>query len=173
MAATHVQPPPHRLSSRLRRHALSIHALCRTIVRPTGACLQIPFNFYDGVTGMPRAVPTVRTCLVLTATNAIIQADTPTLDALRDTRPDRWRLVKAHGTAVGLPTDDDMGNSEVCCKDTGRNVWPSSWSSLTYVALQRLPHRCHADVFALRTASALSCTAARSADRGPASRPSA
>ena len=41
------------------------------------------------------------------------QADTPTLDALRDTRPGRWRLVKAHGTAVGLPTDDDMGNSEV------------------------------------------------------------
>lgn len=41
------------------------------------------------------------------------QADTPTLDALRESRPERWRLVKAHGTAVGLPTDDDMGNSEV------------------------------------------------------------
>jgi bisphosphoglycerate-independent phosphoglycerate mutase (AlkP superfamily) len=27
--------------------------------------------------------------------------------------PERWRLIKAHGTAVGLPTDDDMGNSEV------------------------------------------------------------
>lgn len=27
--------------------------------------------------------------------------------------PDKWRLVKAHGKAVGLPTDDDMGNSEV------------------------------------------------------------
>lgn len=27
--------------------------------------------------------------------------------------PDTWRLVKAHGKAVGLPTDDDMGNSEV------------------------------------------------------------
>lgn len=27
--------------------------------------------------------------------------------------PDRWRLVRAHGTAVGLPTEDDMGNSEV------------------------------------------------------------
>ncbi|KAI3770950.1 hypothetical protein L6452_02098 [Arctium lappa] len=27
--------------------------------------------------------------------------------------PDKWRLLKAHGTAVGLPTDDDMGNSEV------------------------------------------------------------
>lgn len=27
--------------------------------------------------------------------------------------PERWRLVKAHGTAVGLPSDDDMGNSEV------------------------------------------------------------
>lgn len=28
-------------------------------------------------------------------------------------RPDTWRLIKAHGTAVGLPTEDDMGNSEV------------------------------------------------------------
>ncbi|KAF8716830.1 hypothetical protein HU200_025927 [Digitaria exilis] len=27
--------------------------------------------------------------------------------------PEKWRLVKAHGTAVGLPSDDDMGNSEV------------------------------------------------------------
>lgn len=27
--------------------------------------------------------------------------------------PEKWRLVKAHGKAVGLPTDDDMGNSEV------------------------------------------------------------
>ncbi|CAL9165842.1 unnamed protein product [Musa hybrid cultivar] len=27
--------------------------------------------------------------------------------------PERWRLLRAHGTAVGLPTDDDMGNSEV------------------------------------------------------------
>lgn len=27
--------------------------------------------------------------------------------------PEKWRLVKAHGTAVGLPSEDDMGNSEV------------------------------------------------------------
>jgi len=27
--------------------------------------------------------------------------------------PELWRLVRAHGTAVGLPTEDDMGNSEV------------------------------------------------------------
>jgi 2,3-bisphosphoglycerate-independent phosphoglycerate mutase len=27
--------------------------------------------------------------------------------------PEKWTLVKAHGTAVGLPTEDDMGNSEV------------------------------------------------------------
>lgn len=27
--------------------------------------------------------------------------------------PRRWRLLKAHGTAVGLPSDADMGNSEV------------------------------------------------------------
>ena len=27
--------------------------------------------------------------------------------------PGRWRTIKAHGRAVGLPSDDDMGNSEV------------------------------------------------------------
>lgn len=27
--------------------------------------------------------------------------------------PEKWRLIKAHGNAVGLPTEDDMGNSEV------------------------------------------------------------
>ncbi|KAK3018229.1 hypothetical protein RJ639_002763 [Escallonia herrerae] len=30
-----------------------------------------------------------------------------------ETAPEKWRLIRAHGTAVGLPTDDDMGNSEV------------------------------------------------------------
>ncbi|EMS67843.1 2,3-bisphosphoglycerate-independent phosphoglycerate mutase [Triticum urartu] len=44
--------------------------------------------------------------------NCIHVADTPTLDALKKGAPERWRLIKAHGTAVGLPTDDDMGNSE-------------------------------------------------------------
>lgn len=39
------------------------------------------------------------------------QASTPTLDALLAEYP--HCALKAHGTAVGLPTDDDMGNSEV------------------------------------------------------------
>lgn len=39
------------------------------------------------------------------------KASTPTLDKLLKKYPN-CRL-KAHGTAVGLPTDDDMGNSEV------------------------------------------------------------
>lgn len=43
--------------------------------------------------------------------NAVAQASTPTLDALIDS-PLSTQL-SAHGTAVGLPTDDDMGNSEV------------------------------------------------------------
>lgn len=29
------------------------------------------------------------------------------------TAPEKWRLLKAHGSAVGLPTEEDMGNSEV------------------------------------------------------------
>jgi len=45
--------------------------------------------------------------------NCIHVADTPTMDALKKGAPERWRLIKAHGPAVGLPTDDDMGNSEV------------------------------------------------------------
>ena len=39
-------------------------------------------------------------------------AKTPVVDALR-ANAERWRTVKAHGPAVGLPTWDDMGNSEV------------------------------------------------------------
>ena len=45
------------------------------------------------------------------AANAVAAADTPTLDRLMATYP--TLKIKAHGTAVGLPTDDDMGNSEV------------------------------------------------------------
>lgn len=43
--------------------------------------------------------------------DAVADAKTDTLDELARTCP-RTEL-KAHGTAVGLPTDDDMGNSEV------------------------------------------------------------
>jgi 2,3-bisphosphoglycerate-independent phosphoglycerate mutase len=43
--------------------------------------------------------------------NAVTEADTPTLDALL-AEPLSTSLL-AHGAAVGLPSDDDMGNSEV------------------------------------------------------------
>lgn len=45
------------------------------------------------------------------AGNAFFNARTPTLNRLMDTCP--FIKLKAHGTAVGLPSDDDMGNSEV------------------------------------------------------------
>ena len=43
--------------------------------------------------------------------NAVASAYTPTLDMLMAKYP--TVKLKAHGTAVGLPSDDDMGNSEV------------------------------------------------------------
>ncbi len=43
--------------------------------------------------------------------NAVAVANTPTLDRLMRDYP--TVSIKAHGTAVGLPGDDDMGNSEV------------------------------------------------------------
>jgi 2,3-bisphosphoglycerate-independent phosphoglycerate mutase len=44
-------------------------------------------------------------------TNAVYRADTPNLDKLF--KSDLYTQLNAHGTAVGLPSDDDMGNSEV------------------------------------------------------------
>ncbi len=46
-----------------------------------------------------------------TAGNAVYKAYTPTLDSIMAKYP--MVQLKAHGTAVGLPSDDDMGNSEV------------------------------------------------------------
>ncbi|MBQ8207568.1 MAG: 2,3-bisphosphoglycerate-independent phosphoglycerate mutase, partial [Clostridia bacterium] len=46
-----------------------------------------------------------------TVSNAVATAYTPTLDGLMAKYP--MVTLKAHGTAVGLPSDDDMGNSEV------------------------------------------------------------
>lgn len=46
-----------------------------------------------------------------TIANAVAGAYTPTLDMLMEKYP--MVKLKAHGTAVGLPSDDDMGNSEV------------------------------------------------------------
>ena len=46
-----------------------------------------------------------------TISNAVATAYTPNLDMLMAKYP--MVALKAHGTAVGLPSDDDMGNSEV------------------------------------------------------------
>lgn len=46
-----------------------------------------------------------------TVGDAVSEAYTPTLDMLMKKYP--WVKLKAHGTAVGLPSDEDMGNSEV------------------------------------------------------------
>ncbi len=43
--------------------------------------------------------------------DAVASAMTQNLDKLYATSP--WTKLKAHGTAVGLPSDEDMGNSEV------------------------------------------------------------
>ncbi len=43
--------------------------------------------------------------------NAVTEANTPTLDMLAEQA--MFCTLLAHGTAVGLPSDDDMGNSEV------------------------------------------------------------
>ncbi len=44
-------------------------------------------------------------------TNAVFRANMPNLKRVMASYP--MVCLKAHGTAVGLPTDDDMGNSEV------------------------------------------------------------
>lgn len=74
--------------------ALSRHP---TIVRPTGpVVLCILDGVGLGAGGEDDAVATART---------------PHLDAMWSQRP--HRALRAHGTAVGMPSDDDLGNSEV------------------------------------------------------------
>ena len=75
----------------------------------------LPFNDNDGATVTQRPVVL---CILdgiglgrQDECDAVHLANTPNLDKLMSSHP--WGKLKAHGTAVGLPTDDDMGNSEV------------------------------------------------------------
>ena len=43
--------------------------------------------------------------------NGVFLAKTPCLDELLKSK--LYTQLKAHGTAVGMPSDEDMGNSEV------------------------------------------------------------
>ncbi len=83
--------------------------------------------------------------------NAIHSAETPVTDALKEV-PGRWRTVRAHGTAVGLPSDADMGNSEVGHNALGTTIivrLSLSFTLVTYVhilpeykaGLARLDHQ--------------------------------
>lgn len=67
--------------------------------------------------------------------NAVHTANTPNIDALRGV-PKRFRTVKAHGTAVGLPSDADMGNSEVGHNALGSGQVVSQGARLVDIALE-------------------------------------
>ena len=67
--------------------------------------------------------------------NAVHVAQTPATDALVEV-PGRWRTIKAHGTAVGLPSDDDMGNSEVGHNALGAGQLINQGASLVDLALE-------------------------------------
>ncbi|KAG6387038.1 hypothetical protein SASPL_152220 [Salvia splendens] len=68
--------------------------------------------------------------------NCIHIAETPTMDSLKTGAPEKWRLVKAHGKAVGLPTDDDMGNSEVGHNALGAGRIFAQGAKLVDIALE-------------------------------------
>ncbi len=76
--------------------ALSLRRLSSALDRPGPVLVVVA----DGV-GVAPAGPS----------NAVTEAWTPTLDRLTDSV--HATQLAAHGTAVGLPSDDDMGNSEV------------------------------------------------------------
>ena len=66
--------------------------------------------------------------------NAVFHAYTPFLDSLLQKYPNT--LLKAHGTAVGLPSDDDMGNSEVGHNAIGSGQVYSQGAKLVTEAIQ-------------------------------------
>lgn len=67
--------------------------------------------------------------------NAVFSAKTPCSDSLRSV-PGRWRTIRAHGKAVGLPSDDDMGNSEVGHNALGAGQVINQGASLVDKALE-------------------------------------
>ena len=67
-------------------------------------------------------------------TDAVFQARTPNMDALMANHP--WGKLKAHGTAVGLPTDGDMGNSEVGHNAMGAGRVFAQGAKLVQIALE-------------------------------------
>ena len=65
------------------------------------------------------------------AGDMVAKASTPTLDWLKENAI--YTTLKAHGRAVGMPSDGDMGNSEVCLlytspspRDRQKSRMPSS-----------------------------------------------
>jgi len=67
--------------------------------------------------------------------NAVHVANTPVVDKLRAV-PGRFRTVKAHGRAVGLPSDADMGNSEVGHNALGAGQVVDQGARLVDIALE-------------------------------------
>lgn len=67
--------------------------------------------------------------------NAVFAAKTPVTDALK-AKAERYTTVKAHGTAVGLPSDADMGNSEVGHNALGSGQVCDQGARLVDIALE-------------------------------------
>ena len=69
--------------------------------------------------------------------NAFYLANTPFLDKLQEECPKKKLYVKlrAHGTAVGLPSDDEMGNSEVGHNAFGAGTIPKQRATLAKEAI--------------------------------------
>ncbi|MBY9006998.1 MAG: 2,3-bisphosphoglycerate-independent phosphoglycerate mutase [Candidatus Lokiarchaeota archaeon] len=63
-------------------------------------------------------------------TNAFYQAKTPFLDTLQSEKK-LYLEIKAHGTAVGLPSDNEMGNSEVGHNAFGAGKVPKQRATIT------------------------------------------
>ncbi len=71
----------------------------------------------------------------LTEGNAFRVAHTPVLDWLK--KESHYREIFAHGTHVGLPSDDDMGNSEVGHNTLGAgNIYPQG-AKLVNIAIEK------------------------------------
>lgn len=67
--------------------------------------------------------------------NAVHVAATPCTDGLK-ANASRWRTIRAHGKAVGLPSDADMGNSEVGHNALGSGQVIDQGARLVDIALE-------------------------------------
>ncbi len=109
-----------------------MHAVCGVCAALCSSDAHLSLHAQQALPHSPCPFPSP---LLADEFNAVQQGQTPTIDKLQAVA-NRSRTLRAHGTAVGLPTDADMGNSEVGHNALGSGQVVDQGARLVDIALE-------------------------------------